>query len=133
MANKSNKDPRIKLGRRGEKCAVRAIRLRGYKLITKNYRTPLGEIDIIARDGETLVFIEVKTRKNNEPIPPEDTVSKKQQRHIHHAAQIYLNKNNLPYETDCRIDIITVTIPAKWWPRPKIKIFKDAFQVDPWR
>ena len=132
MATKSSKSPTLKLGRRGEKCAARALRRQGYKIITRNYRTPLGEIDIIAQDGETLVFIEVKTRRKNDPIPPEASVNHKKQKHIHRVAQIYLKEKNLPYETNCRIDVISITIPNKFWPRPQIEIFKDAFEVKSW-
>jgi Holliday junction resolvase-like predicted endonuclease len=65
------KDP---LGDRGENHAARYLRERGYKILLRNFRCPLGEIDIVARDGRTLVFVEVKTRTEDEPLP-EDQVN----------------------------------------------------------
>ena len=108
------------------------MRRKGYAILARNYRTKLGEIDIIARDGETLVFVEVKTRRQNDPVPPEASVNANKQRHIHRVAQLYLTEKHLPYETNCRIDVVSVTIPAKFWPRPNIEIFKDAFEVNSW-
>jgi putative endonuclease len=129
---KSSKSPHLKLGRRGERCAARALRRRGYVVIERNYRTRLGEIDIIARHGETLVFVEVKTRRSTSIVPAEANVDARKKRHIHRVAQQYLSEKKLPYDTDCRIDVVSVTMPARWWPRPNVEVFQDAFEVPSW-
>ena len=59
------------LGERGENVAAKFLRNQGYKILERNYRTSVGEIDIIARDGKTLVFVEVKTRAYDDPTPEE--------------------------------------------------------------
>ena len=79
------------LAQRGESAAARYLRQIGYKIILRNYRSPLGEIDIIARDGDTLVFVEVKTRAYDDPTP-EEQVNTVKQHQITKAAKIYLNR-----------------------------------------
>src|ERR1041384_2432502 len=66
--------PRDALGERGENVAARHLRNLGYKIVVRNFRCSLGEIDIVARDGKTLVFAEVKTREFDDPTP-EDQVN----------------------------------------------------------
>jgi len=122
----------LKLGRRGERCAVRALRRRGYRVVARNYRTRLGEIDVVARDGGTLVFVEVKTRRSTDAIAPEDSVGDRKQRHIHRVAQQYMRERDLPDDTDCRVDVVSVTMPDRWWARPRVEVFRDAFEVAPW-
>src|ERR1041384_7305272 len=79
------------LAGRGENAAARYLRQIGYKIIIRNYRSPLGEIDIIARDGDTLVFVEVKTRAYDDP-KPEEQVNNVKQHQITKAAKTYLNR-----------------------------------------
>ena len=129
---KSKKPHHIRLGRRGERCAARALRRRGYSIIDRNYRTPVGEIDIVARHGDTLVFVEVKTRRNADDILPEDSVGTAKQRHIYRTAQFYLNEKNVSPDTDCRFDVISVTLSDRWWSRTQIEIFQNAFDAPAW-
>jgi len=128
----SGKKRHLKLGRRGERYAARGLRRRGYRIVARNYRTGLGEMDIVAREADTLVFVEVKTRRSTDVIPAEDSVGVQKQRHIHRVAQQYLRENGLPDDTDCRADVVSVTLPRRWWARPRIEVFRDAFQVDAW-
>ena len=79
----------------------------GYKILAKNFRTRFGEIDIIAKDGNSLVFVEVKTRHNVAYGRPEEAVTKTKQRHIIAAANIYLNQKKL-YNTFWRIDVLAI-------------------------
>ncbi len=84
-------EERLTLGRWGEEEAVRFLRRLGMKIIERNLRTPVGEIDIIARHGQTLVFIEVKTRRSNLFGTPQEAVGRFKQRQIVRTAQWYLN------------------------------------------
>ena len=122
----------LKLGRRGERWAVWALRWRGYRLLARNYRTKFGEIDIVARQGGALVFVEVKTRRSTDIVPAEDSVGPEKQQHIHRTAQQYLLDQRMADDTDCRMDVVSVTMPERWWSRPRIEVFQDAFEVRPW-
>src|SRR5687768_17359105 len=83
------------LGDRGENRAARFLRERGYKILIRNFRCPLGEIDIVARDGRTLVFCEVKTRVDDNPTP-ETQVNGFKRHQITKAARYYLNRYGSP-------------------------------------
>src|SRR5690606_30551081 len=95
------KDP---LGERGENVAARYLQRLGYKIICRNFRTPVGEVDIIARDGKTLVFCEVKTRTDDEPRP-EDQVNQEKRHQITKAAKFYLSRFGGPRPA-ARFDVI---------------------------
>ncbi|MCF8259905.1 MAG: YraN family protein [Melioribacteraceae bacterium] len=92
----------------GENLAAKLIEEKGYKILERNYRFGKGEIDIIAKTENVLVFIEVKTRTNLEYGPPELAVTKSKQSQIRRIAQAYLNENN----TDCesRLDVIAILL-----------------------
>ena len=122
----------LKLGRRGERWATWALRWRGYRLLARNYRTKFGEIDIVARHRGTLVFVEVKTRRSTDIVRAEDSVGREKQRHIHRTAQQYLLDRRLADDTACRMDVVSVTMPDRWWSCPRIEVFQDAFEVRPW-
>src|SRR4051812_28242317 len=79
------------LGDRGENMAAKYLRNQGYKIICRNFRCDLGEIDIVARDGQTLVFVEVKTRAYDDPTP-EEQVNATKQHQITKAAKFYLGR-----------------------------------------
>src|SRR3954463_2420492 len=85
----SSAPARDALGDRGEKVAARFLRNQGYKIIVRNFRCELGEIDIIARDGKTLVFVEVKTRAYDDPTP-EEQVNEFKVHQLTKAAKYYL-------------------------------------------
>ena len=94
-------------GRIGQNFAEKYLRGLGYKIIVKNFNTRWGEIDIIAKDGDCFVFVEVKTRRDTEYGAPEEAVTKTKQRHLLAAAQIYLSKIhriNDPW----RVDVIAL-------------------------
>src|SRR4051812_47570333 len=92
------------LGARGENVAAKHLRNQGYKIIIRNYRTPVGEIDIIARDGKTLVFCEVKTRVDDE-TQPEAQVNQTKQHQITKAAKMYLSRFGTP-QPPARFDVV---------------------------
>ncbi|MBE0598161.1 MAG: YraN family protein [Desulfuromonadales bacterium] len=81
---------RLTLGRWGEEAAARYLHQLGMKILERNFRTPVGELDIIARHGRTLVFVEVKTRRTDAFGPPQAAVGPTKQRQIVRAAQWYL-------------------------------------------
>ena len=96
----------VSSGKYGEKIASDYLIKKGYKVIFMNYRTPVGEIDIIAKDGEYTVFIEVKYRRHMEFGYPREAVGYKKQRRIIKSALFYINKSNS--EDNYRFDVIEI-------------------------
>lgn len=113
------------LAGRGENAAARYLREIGYKIILRNYRSPLGEIDIIARDGDTLVFVEVKTRAYDDPTP-EEQVNEVKQHQITKAARAYLQRYGSS-QPPARFDVIAVVWPADR--EPAIRHIQNAFEA----
>ena len=107
MKNKMNKN-QIE-GKFGEDEAVLYLEDLGYEIIVKNFRCMQGEIDIIAKDEEELVFVEVKTRTSKKYGEAKEAVGKKKQEHIKKAALYFLYKNNIE-EIGIRIDVIEIYI-----------------------
>ncbi len=95
------------LGKSGEETVAKYLRKNGYKILIKNYRCKLGEIDIIAQDGSDLVFIEVKTRSGLHYGSPAAAVNLRKQRQISRAAQCYLAEQRL-FDTPARFDVISL-------------------------
>ena len=113
------------LADRGENVAAKFLRNLGYKILERNYRTAVGEIDIIARDGKTLVFVEVKTRAYDDPTPEEQVNNTKQHQNTK-AAKMYLSRFGQP-QPPARFDIVAVV-----WPQgrePIIRHTQDAFEA----
>lgn len=98
---------RQQFGSWGEKIAAAMIKNHGYILLGRNVRTPYGEIDLVAQIGDTIVFIEVKTRSNDEYGMPEEAVNPRKREHMLHAAQHYMQEQSL-CEGDWRIDVIAI-------------------------
>ena len=97
-----------KVGILGEKCAERLLIKENYKILEKNFRCKMGEIDIIAQDGKYLVFVEVKTRNNARYGSPAEAVSYYKQRKIIQVAQYYLLCQR--YSGDVRFDVVEIVI-----------------------
>jgi len=116
-----------KFGEKSESVAVDCLKKQGYRIIELNYRTKLGEIDIIAKQGETLVFIEVKARKSSRFGRPELAVTPKKQRKISMVALYYL-KSTKQSNAKARFDVVAInSVKAK--ESPNIKIIKNAFEL----
>ncbi len=96
-----------KTGNYGEELACRFLKNLGYEIIEQNYQFGHGEIDIIAKDKETLVFVEVKYRQNLEYGPPELSIPISKQKQIRKTAEAYLYKNDIK-DQQCRIDFIAI-------------------------
>jgi len=114
------------LGRSGEDVAADLLKGKGYKILVRNYKTKLGEIDIIARDKDTLAFIEVKTRHSDRFGLPQEAVSVSKQRQISKAALMFLKENNL-LEKKARFDVISVVYSKD---KPQLDLIKNAFELD---
>jgi len=104
-------EARRALGSAGERAAERFLRTRGYRILARNFRTRYGEIDLVARDGRTVVFVEVKTRRGTGYGMPEEAVTAAKRRHLILAARIYLSLSRLE-EVDWRVDVIGLLCTA---------------------
>lgn len=92
-----------------EDAAARFLKRQGLKIVERNFNTTLGEIDIVAVDGDVLVFVEVRSRSSDSPVAPQDTVNHKKQAKLRRAAEIYLKSHGLLDEADCRFDVVALT------------------------
>ncbi len=111
---------RRQTGARYEDLAAAFLESRGYRILERNYRDRLGEIDVIAEDGDYLVFVEVKYRKDTRNGYPEEAVSPKKQQKIRHTALWYLYRRGYREETPCRFDVVSIT-------GEKIRVIRGAF------
>jgi putative transposase len=116
-------DPRRQLGDHGEDLAAAALRQQGYKILERNYVTPLGEIDLIARQGKVLVVVEVKTRKSTRFGSPQEGVSVAKQGRLRRLAEYYLKAKRLT-GSPVRFDVVAVTLSGD---EPLVEIIQDAF------
>lgn len=115
------------LDRRGERAAERYVRRLGYKIVARRERGRLGELDLVAVDARTIVFIEVKTRRTHDAGHPAEAVDAAKQQKLTRLALAYLKRHDL-LECPARFDVLAVT-----WPdaarRPKIEHYKNAFEA----
>ena len=81
----------------------------GYRIVERNFRCRSGEIDLIARDGEMLVFVEVKYRTSRRSGDPLEAVTERKQHTISQVAQYYMLRNGIPFDTPCRFDVVGIT------------------------
>ena len=118
-------EDRRALGAAGERAAERFLRRQRYTIVERNYRTPAGEIDLIALDGPTVVFVEVKTRTGSAHGSPFDAVDLRKQRQIIRAAQRFLAAKRL-LERPARFDVVGV-----WWEDgdPRCELIRNAFEA----
>lgn len=112
------------LGRRGERVAAWYLRLHGYRILASNYRTRFGELDLVARQGDEVVFVEVKTRTSRTFGYPEEAVHRLKLRHIVAAAEVYRTQERLT-DRPFRIDVISVE-PAGRFGLPKITHLRNV-------
>lgn len=114
------------LGRRGEDRAARYLKKLGYMIVARSQRDNIGELDLVAVDGRTVVFIEVKTRTTHDAGHPADAVDDAKQRRLTRLALSYMKRHDL-LECRARFDVVAVTWPARG--RPTIEHFKNAFEA----
>ncbi len=113
------------LGRRGEALAARELRRRGYVILERRWRCRIGEIDIVARDGEVLVVVEVKARSRTDYGPAIDAVDREKRRKLEKLARAYLQAKKLS-DVRVRFDLVGVTFSAG--EKPRVDVFPDALR-----
>ena len=116
------KDP---LGERGENLAAKELQKKGYRILSRNFKCAIGEIDIVAREGKTLVFVEVKTRMFDEPAP-EAQINQTKMHQLTKAAKFYLSRYGQP-QPPARFDVVAIL-----WPQgqsPVIRHIENAFEA----
>jgi len=116
---------RQQYGAQSESLAARLLKQRGYRILETNYRTPLGEIDIIARDRDTIVFVEVKARRSLGFGGPKWAVTPKKQRKISMVALYYL-KTTRQSQAKARFDVVAIRSLVE---PPQVEIIQNAFDL----
>ena len=107
-------------GRRREEQAAAFLKRNGYEILEQNYRDRYGELDLVAREDDTLVFVEVKYRKDTAMGYPEEAVGAGKQRQIRRMAAHYLYRKGLPEDVSCRFDVVAIL-------GEEIRLIRDAF------
>lgn len=133
------KRPTRPVGQLGEEVAARFLESRGFRILARNLRSRLGEIDLVARDGATLVFVEVKARRGLASEPPQVSVDGRKRSRLARLALDYLARAWLR-DLACRFDVVAVTFdpgdpgdpgsPAG--APPRVEHFRGAFAADGW-
>jgi putative endonuclease len=123
VARRRRWTPTLALGRRGEDVAHRYLRAQGFTIVARNYRLASGdaEADLIAWEGETLVFVEVKTRESADFGPPERAIGEEKHRHLMRIAREYTRKTQTPWAR-VRFDVVAVVLASP----PGIVLFRNA-------
>ena len=119
-------DLRRTRARWGEGIAAAWLRLKGYRIEARNWRCPQGELDLVARDGDTLVFVEVKTRTTGSAGRPEEAVNRRKQARLVRLAQAYLARLG-GEPPPCRFDVVAVEGSALV---PRVRHLRAAFRAD---
>ncbi len=99
---------RQRLGAYGESVAARLLTERGYRILERNYRCDVGEADIVALDGDVLVFVEVRTRQGTRFGTPEESIGPRKQEKMIEVAQTYVSEHE--YDGDWRMDVVAVVL-----------------------
>ena len=119
---------RLDFGKKGEKAAESFLKKQGYRILKKNFRSTIGEIDLIAEHNNVLVFIEVKSRSDNSFGHPSMAVTPAKQHKIAQTAQSFLVKHNINGR-EIRFDVVSV-LPSKEVPDSlQVEVLQDAFRV----
>ncbi len=116
---------RKELGKRGEEVALRFLKKNGYQILQKNYVCKMGEVDIIAREKDTLAFIEVKTRTTKAFGPPQLAVNASKQMQLSKAALSFIKEKRLE-EAKARFDVVAIILGPGG---EEIELIRDAFDL----
>jgi putative endonuclease len=120
-------DYRVSLGKLGEELACTALQRGGYAIVARRYRTRCGEIDVIARDGDTIVFVEVKAKAGQECGTAREAVTRRKRRQVIAMANDYLSRHGVSAGA-LRFDVVAVTmLPGQ---PPLVDIIQNAFTLD---
>lgn len=115
----------VDCGKAGEDAAAELLRKKGYEIVCRNSHSRFGEIDIIARNAEYLVFVEVKTREEHYQVSPLEAVTKSKQRKIVKTAVLYLQKNPTPLQP--RFDVIGIVMKPDTQTVRSVEHIENAF------
>ena len=110
----------------GESIAATFLKGAGFSIVERNFRCVCGELDIIARDGRTIEFVEVKCRNNQNYGPPQLAVTPFKQRQISKAALVWLSKRRL-YDAEARFDVVAIVLHES--DLPEIEHIRNAFEL----
>jgi putative endonuclease len=119
---------KLNLGKSGEEIAAEFLKENGYKILSRNYKTKFGEIDIVAIDSNTTCFVEVKARSSDKFGVPFEAVTGHKQKQISKVALQFIKENKLQ-DAKARFDIVSV-VCSGWPEKPKIELIKNAFELD---
>ncbi len=119
--------PEPPLGQRGETAAAHYLKRLGYTIVARSYRDSFGEIDLVAIDQQTVVFVEVKTRESTDKGHPAEAVDYDKQRRLTRLALAYLKRHKL-LEHRARFDVVSILWPHSGT-QPTIEHFKNAFEA----
>ncbi len=119
---------RLQFGKKGERAAEAHLKKQGYRILKRNYRTKVGEIDLIAEHKNVLVFIEVKSRSNASIEHPFMAVTPRKQKKIAQTANLFIVQNKVG-DREIRFDVVSV-LPVNEDPNSlQVEILQDAFRV----
>ncbi len=119
------KDKRKRLGNRGEEIAEVFLKKAGYRIVERNFRSPFGEVDIVAEDRGCIVFVEVKTRSNLSYGLPAESIGVKKRHKISLVASYYLKSKNIK-QRDSRFDVVSIVSSDGV---DRVELIKDAFEL----
>jgi putative endonuclease len=108
-------------GRIGEELAVEYLREQGYRIVARNFRCRVGELDIVAMDGDALVFVEVRSKRSARHGTPAETVNAAKQHRLARVAGVYLSRRRPRFDS-CRFDVIGIT-------DGRVQHIRDAFRL----
>ncbi len=116
---------RMRTGKKGEDIACAYLKRRGYRIVERNYKCPLGELDIVARDGDAIVFVEVKSRKSEEFGDPQLAVGLEKQKKVSRISLTYLKEKHL-YPCNARFDVVAIKMLPDGI---TIELIQNAFEL----
>jgi len=117
-------DARSQLGLQGERLAEAYLKKQGFKTVARRFATPVGELDLVMRKADTVVFVEVKTQRDRLFQDPQEQVTLSKQRRVLRAADWFLHRKRWE-DRPCRFDVVAIVLPETG--DPEIEHFPDAF------
>ncbi len=121
---RANGDSRLQRGLWAERKVCEYLLQRGLQLVESNYRSPFGEIDLVMKDEDNLVFVEVRYRSSTRFVDPIETIDARKQRKLRATAEHYLQRRHRLAAMPCRFDVAALTLERG---RPRIEWIQDAF------
>lgn len=116
-----------KLGNFGEKIARKYLKGKKYRILSQNFKRKWGEIDIVGKKKDKIIFFEVKTILEKQGFMPEDEISLKKKRQLRKMAQIYLSENKISFDNPWQIDIIAIEVLSDFQ-KAKIRHLENAIE-----